>query len=173
LSKGDRTAANALVERYYDEIYRYAYRQSESRTASMEQAEDLTQEIFISALRSLPTFDRGKASFRTWLYKIASSRIIDAHRKFRPFEVQIDETEIAGNTDIAEETQKRDLLQRIEEHISALPSETQRILRLHLYGDMTFAEIGKAMGLREATVKTKFYRAVQKIKEEFHGEYED
>lgn len=171
LRDNDRIAADELIKRYYDEIYRYAYRQSNHSADSKEEAQDLTQEIFISALRSLPTFNRRKASFRTWLYQVANSRVIDSHRRFSPSEVQIDETEIYDNTDFTLELQNTDLLQKIENHISSLPSGVQRIFRLHLYGDMTFAQIAKVVELPEATVKTKYYRTIKQIKEVFLDEY--
>jgi len=177
--KGDREAANVLVGRYYDEIYRFAYRQSFGGASGMHAgdpknaAQDLTQEIFISALRSLSTFNPKKASFRTWLYQVANSRIIDSRRKFRPDEVQIDETELYVSSDITVDLHNKELLRKIEEHIGTLPSEIQRIIRLVLYSDMTFAQISKLMEMPEATVKTKFYRAVKKIRSEYGDEYKN
>jgi RNA polymerase sigma-70 factor (ECF subfamily) len=170
LRDSDRAAADELVRRYYDQIYRYAYRQSRASADPKNAAQDLTQEIFISALRSLFTFNRKKASFRTWLYQVANSRIIDAHRRFHPMEVQIDQTDIFDDTDFTEELQNADLLQKIEGHIGALPSDVQRIFRLRLYGDMTFARVAQTVGVPEATVKTKFYRTVKQLKEAFRDE---
>lgn len=169
--KSDRDAADELVGRYYDEIYRYAFRQSINQSNPKNTAQDLTQDIFISVLRSLPTFNPKKAGFRTWLYQVANSRIIDSRRKFQPNEVQIDETDIYIETDLTMDIHNRDLLNRIEENISAQPSDIQRIFRLHLYSDMTFAQIAEIMDLPEATVKTKFYRTIKKIKEVFRDEY--
>jgi len=171
LRRSDRAAADELVGRYYDEIYCYAYRQSVSTSDPKNMAQDLTQEIFISALGSLSTFNPKKAGFRTWLYQVASSRIIDSRRKFRPDEVQIDETDIYIETDFTIDLQNLELLQKIEEHIETLPSEIQRIFRLHLYSDMTFARIAESMELPESTVKTKFYRTIKKIREVFGNEY--
>jgi RNA polymerase sigma-70 factor (ECF subfamily) len=171
LHKSDRAAANELISRYYDEIYRYAYRQSVTQADPKHTAQDLTQEIFISVLHSLPTFNPKKAGFRTWLYQVANSRIIDSRRKFRPDEVQIDETEVYVSADFTLDLQNRELLQRIEENISSYPSDVQRIFRLHIYNDMTFTKIAAAMNLPEATVKTKFYRTIKKIKEVFRNEY--
>ena len=57
---GDRKAANELIERYYQEIYAFAYKQ----TLDIELAMDLTQEIFITVLKGLPMFEPKKASFR-------------------------------------------------------------------------------------------------------------
>ncbi len=171
VAKCDKAAANTLVQRYYDEMFRYAYRQSVSAADPRESAQDLTQEIFIAALRSLPTYESKKASFRTWLYQVANSRIIDFRRKFHPYEVQIDDTELFAEAEFTEEMQNKALLEKITEHIDTLPSDIQRILRLHLFGEMTFAQIGKAMELQESTVKTKFYRAIHKIKELFRDEW--
>ena len=173
LQRNDRAAANELIGKYYDEIYRYAYRQSVFCPDPKDAAQELTQEIFISALRSLPGFKCEKAGFRTWLYQVATSRIIDARRRFRPNEVQIDETEIAAEADFTVDLQNRELLQRIEKHISEKPSGVQRIFRLHLYGGMTFKQIGATMDLPESTVKTKYYRAIKQIEEVFKDEYQD
>jgi RNA polymerase sigma-70 factor (ECF subfamily) len=167
LRKSDREAAGELVGRYYDEIYRYARRQAAGSGSPETEAQDMTQEIFISALRSLPTFDPKRAGFRTWLYRVANSRIIDARRTFRADEVQVDEMVILGETDFAADLQDRELLKKIEAHISAQPSDIQRIFRLRLYGEMTFSEISGALSLPEATVKTKFYRTIKKIREVF------
>ncbi|MGY4690709.1 RNA polymerase sigma factor [Salibacterium sp. K-3] len=82
-------AANHLVHKYYTEIYEFVYKQ----TYDPELAKDLTKEIFVSMLRSIYRYD-GRASFRTWLYKIANSRIIDYYRsKYwdhheRPFKIE-------------------------------------------------------------------------------------
>ena len=167
----DRAAADELVERYYDEIYRYAYRQSQGSGDPVQTAMDLTQEIFISVLGSLATYNPKKAGFRTWLYRVANSRIIDTKRRFHPDEVQIDETEVFEQTDITEELHNKELLAKIEEYVSSLPSDVQRIFRLHLYGGQPFGQIAADSGLAEATVKTKYYRTVKRIKEVFSDEY--
>ena len=77
--RGSRQAADKLVRAYYDEMYRFAYRQ----LGHKEDALDLTQNIFLAVLRALPTFDGRKASFRTWLYRIAAHKAIDCRRKVR------------------------------------------------------------------------------------------
>lgn len=77
--RGSRQAADRLIRAYYDEIYRFAYRQ----TGHKEDAMDLTQTIFLAVLRALPGFDSRKASFRTWLYRIAVHKAVDGRRKAR------------------------------------------------------------------------------------------
>ena len=74
---GSKKAADALVRAYYDDIYTFVYRQ----TGNREDAMDLTQESFLAALRSLHAYDAKKAGFRTWMYHIASHKVIDMRRK--------------------------------------------------------------------------------------------
>ena len=64
---GSSKDADTLVRMYYDEIYYFVARQINDRDA----AYDLTQEIFISMLRSIGSYREKLASFRTWLYRIA------------------------------------------------------------------------------------------------------
>ena len=73
-ARRSRQAAERLVERYYNEIYVFVYRQ----TGHKEDAMDLTQSIFLAILRALSTYDPKKAAFRTWLYRIAANKVIDA-----------------------------------------------------------------------------------------------
>ena len=70
-----RAAADELFERYYAKIYAYVYRQ----TGAVELAQDLTQDIFLTVFTSLGAFD-GRASFRTWLYRIAANKVTDYYR---------------------------------------------------------------------------------------------
>ena len=74
--KQDKEAANTLISYYYKEIYAYVYRQ----TGNEELAKDLTQDIFIQILQKIAMFDHKKASFRTWIYRIASNKIYDHYR---------------------------------------------------------------------------------------------
>jgi RNA polymerase sigma-70 factor (ECF subfamily) len=166
IRRGDRDAANRLVGLYYDEIYRFAFRQIGNREAAM----DAVQEIFIAALRSLGTFDARKASFRTWLYRVATNKIIDMRRRFVPDAVQIVEMESAVGVDVAARVADSELLGRIEEYVRTADAERQRIYRLHIYAGYTHLQIAEMLGMKEATVKTKYYRLMQRIREEFRDE---
>ena len=72
----DREAADILIRHFYREIYAFVYRQ----TGNEELAMDLTQEVFISVLLSIPGYDPNKGGFRTWLYRIASNKVVDFFR---------------------------------------------------------------------------------------------
>lgn len=160
---GSRQAADKLIRTYYDEIYRFACRQ----LGRKEDAMDLTQTIFLAVLRSLPAFDGRKASFRTWLYRIAVNKAIDCRRMAREGVVPLEETEVPDRTDFAAQVQDRDLLNRLEDYVSGLDPETQAVYRLRVYGERTFPEIAAALGQPEAAVKTRYYRLMARLRKEF------
>ena len=161
--RGSRQAADKLVRAYYDEMYRFAYRQ----LGHKEDALDLTQTIFLAVLRALPSFDGRKASFRTWMYRIAAHKAIDCRRKVQGNILLLEETGTPDQTDFAAQIQDRDLLDRMEEYISRLDPDTQAVYRLRLYGERTFPEIAAVLGQPEAAVKTRYYRLMARLRKEF------
>lgn len=162
-----RAAANQLIQAYYDEIYIFAYRQ----VGHKEDAMDLTQNIFLAVLRSLPSFDGRKASFRTWLYRIAANKVIDARRRIRPSPVPLEDADIPEPEDFAAQVRDRVLLEQIEAYVAALDPQIQAVFRLHLYGEKTFSEIAKILGQTESAVKSQYYRLMGRLRKEFdpHG----
>ena len=164
---GNRAAADTLVRKYYDEIFLFIRKQ----TASEATALDLTQEIFISLLKSLRRYDPKKgAGFRTWLYKIATDKAIDYFRSraARLSEaLTLDETEPVDETDFTIQIETQDFAAKVCVYVSNYPPDTQKIFRLHIYGGYTFAEIAQHMTLPEGSVKSRYYRLLNKIRGEF------
>lgn len=165
--RGSREAAGKLLERYYDEIYVFAYRQ----TGGKEEAMDLTQNIFLAVLRAIRTFDGTRASFRTWLYRIAANKAVDHRRRYRPLQLPVEEAELPAPEDFTLRLQDRMLLEQIEGYVSGLDPQLQKVFRLRLYGERTFPEIAAILGRPEASVKSQYYRLLERLREEFkdHG----
>ena len=126
--KGSRTAADQLIRAHYDEIYRFVYRQ----TGHKEDAMDLTQSIFLAMLRALPTYRAERGTFRTWLYRIAANKVIDARRRTRLMPLSMEELEVPSEEDFAVRIQDRALLEQIEAYISGLDPQAQAVFRLRL-----------------------------------------
>ena len=161
--RNSREAAEQLIQTYYDEIYRFVYRQ----TGSKEDAMDLTQSVFIAVLRALPGYRAERASFRTWLYRIAANKVIDTRRKARPVSIPIQEMELPAAEDFVARVHDRALLETIEGYVSGLDPGEQAVFRLRIYGEKTFPEIAAAMGEPEAAVKSRYYRLIGRLRKEF------
>ena len=128
---------------------------------------DLTQDIFIAVLQSIDRFDSARGSFRTWLYGIATHKVIDFRRREKPAWLSLDEAEIPDETDPLEMLRDAELIRQIEDYVSGADETAQMIFRLRLFNEKSFREIAEITGLPEATVKTKYYRLQKKIREEF------
>ncbi|ELC8434746.1 sigma-70 family RNA polymerase sigma factor, partial [Clostridium perfringens] len=118
--------------------------------------------------KSLGGFDDEKASFRTWLYKIASNKIIDNYRStYYKYVTVVDEFEeglVGYENDLEESFQLKEDAKEILEIINTLNTSIQQILRLKIFGGMTFLEIASLIDMSESTVKTKYYSSIKKIK---------
>jgi RNA polymerase sigma-70 factor (ECF subfamily) len=169
---GDRAAADELTRKYYDEIYGFVRRQVWGADIAL----DLTQEIFISVLRTIARFDpkRG-AGFRTWLYRIAANKVIDWFRS-RSYRVltetlPLDEVEPIDETDFVAKVANGEFSDKVYAYLGDLPSDVQAIFRLHVFGAYAFSEIAGALGLPEGSVKSKYYRLIHLMRKEF-ADYE-
>ncbi|WP_317312127.1 RNA polymerase sigma factor [Clostridium thermobutyricum] len=164
--KSDKESANKLIKLYYKSIYVYVYKQ----VSCEELSKDLTQEIFISMLRSIRNFDSSKSSFKTWLYKISSNKIIDYYRskeyKHTIKITDIEEFEFRDSINIEKEIIQKENLNEILNVVNGFESNIQQIFRLKVFGEMTFKEISELISLSESTVKTKYYSSIKKLKKE-------
>jgi len=168
IQKGDRAAADTLVRKYYGEIFKFIRKQ----TATEETALDLTQEIFISLLKTISRYDPKKgAGFRTWLYKIATDKTIDyfrSHASRITETLSLDDVEPVDNTDFTTQIDNEEFSNRVCDYVANFPPGTQKIFRLHIFGGYTFAEIAENMQMAEGSVKSKYYRLINKIRGEFN-----
>lgn len=161
LRRGDRGAADALVRTHYDALYAYIWRQ----VGQPDDALDLTQESFIAALQSLPSYDHRKSAFRTWLYHIASHKIIDHRRKFRTATVPLTE-DISSPGDFTAIVHDQALLAQAEELVRQEEPLEQEIFRLHVYGQCSFPQIAAVTGQAEAKIKSRYYRLMTRLRKE-------
>ncbi|MCL2189579.1 MAG: RNA polymerase sigma factor [Defluviitaleaceae bacterium] len=125
-------------------------------------------------LKAITKYDPKQASFRTWLYRIATNKIIDHHRSRAVIQnkiLHLDDVEIPDESDFTKQMANSDLAFRIQAYVGTFEAETQRIFRLKIFGEYTFGEIAKMVDIPEATIKTKYYRMLKIIRKEFEDEY--
>lgn len=171
IKHGDRDAADELVRRYYRDIYAFSYRQ----TGDKEHAMDLTQEIFIAALKGISSYDEKKARFRTWLYTIASNKITNYYRSkyHRQIELEVygeNPEEMLGGYEQEESILQKmcdeQMVERVMQVIVTYGNEWVRIFQMKMFLDKTFGEIAEELKLSENTVKTRYYTMLKRLREE-------
>lgn len=166
---GNTDAFRVLVERHSQSVFRLAFRM----TGNEQDAEDLVQETFLRAYRQLGKFD-GRASFGTWLYRIAANRSLDLirlHKRRQEQQTPVDEEgrEIADAVAadaptpdrLAFSGEVRGLLAPALKLLS--PMERTAFVLRH-YEGMCIEEIGRAMGVHSGAAKHSVFRAVQKLR---------
>ncbi|WP_233713596.1 RNA polymerase sigma factor [Lederbergia citri] len=163
---GSQEAANELISKYYREMYAFVYKQTIDSDLSL----DLTQEIFISILKSIGQFDDKKASFRTWLYKIASNRLVDYFRsknyQYWKLTESLEGHDFEGPEDMTVSFEYKEDVEKITRIINRLETSSQQIVRLKLFGEYTLQEIAEMVQAPLSTVKTRYYAAIKLIKKE-------
>lgn len=166
VKNGDREAANKLLDHYYNEIYAFVYRQTASRELSM----DLTQEIMIAVLQSIPSYHSKKAGFRTWLYRIASNKIVDYYRssahRFTSVSDELTEALVDPGRLPEPWLEEKETLLKITAFIGGMEEQVQMVVRLKLFSGYQFNEIAAMTKTPESTVKTRYYSAIHKIRKE-------
>jgi RNA polymerase sigma-70 factor, ECF subfamily len=163
--RGDRSAFNQLVVRYYATIFDVARRLS----PCSDDAADVAQEVFIAAWKQLPRF-APRASFRTWLHAITVRQCALSARGARRRPASLDSLEIP-EPGAAEEAPVHTLLERHEREaalqaaIHSLPRAQREAIVLHYFGDLTCEETAAAMGTSSGTVKTHLFRARKSLRD--------
>ena len=160
IKKGQTQYFSYIVEKYQDVVFSIALKVLKNR----DDAEEMAQESFIKAYKSLHTF-KGKAKFSTWLYRITYNNCISELRKRKmhftstdEIEVRDDESEI--NLDgIPEENRAKYVKAALEK----LPEEEYTLVLLYYFEDQSIEEISKVTGLTDSNTKVKLHRARKKL----------
>ncbi|MGH2785332.1 MAG: RNA polymerase sigma factor [Actinomycetota bacterium] len=152
--------------RAFDDIYRIlsgpVYSYLLSQTHRREDAEDLTGQVFLEAMRGIRAFSGDASAFKGWLFRIAHNRAIDLARRLArrpegsledaeglPDALATDDTAIAG---VARE--------RVWQAVRSLPEQQRRVLILRLGAGLNSREIAEALDKRIGTVKALQHRAL-------------
>ena len=170
---GDRSAFEELVRHHADRLYAVVLRFS----SGPEEAEDVTQETFLRAWRSIGRF-HGHSRFFTWLYRIGVNEAKRRHERRSKAESlrSTDETPLEDAPDWTESperrAQQRDERAVLERAVRALPFKYRAPLILRDVEGLSTAEAAEVMGLREAAFKSRLHRARLRVRGELEKYYE-
>ncbi|MBW2436969.1 MAG: RNA polymerase sigma factor [Desulfobacterales bacterium] len=168
---GNRAAFDQLIDRYQGDIYRMIF----YRIRRQMDAEDLTQDVFIRAYRSIAQL-REPGRFRSWLYTIAVNRVNDYLRKKKVrsifkssdegHEVQPESEEHRDKPEALEQVLKEDFWRQVGRIAKKLSKMEREVFLLRFMDDLNIVEIAQILKKSESTVKTHLYRALAKFKKE-------
>ncbi len=167
---GDDTAFSALVKKYQCSVHALAWR----KIGDFHIAEEITQDTFLKAYQKLSTLKEPQ-SFASWLYVITENHCKAWLRKKRTrtqslentSHTQLEKTAYSGyiieeNKRMAAETQ-REVVKKL---LAKLQESDRTIITLYYLGGMTYDEISKFLGVSEATIRNRLYRARRRLKKE-------
>jgi RNA polymerase sigma-70 factor (ECF subfamily) len=157
---GDQAAWDLIVGQYWRKVFNVAYK----FVGKHDQAEDLTQDIFLKIFKSLDTFDR-RANFQTWLISISRNLCIDHYRSVRKeretIDRDVDPNDLApassGPGPIAA-LEQRDRVTLLRHALAALPDTLRTAVLMRDIQELSYQEIAARLKLPEGTVKSRINR---------------
>jgi RNA polymerase sigma factor (sigma-70 family) len=170
--QGEQSLYAELVKRYQNFVFTITLRYTSSR----EDAEEIAQDIFVKAYRSLADF-RGQSKFSTWLYTIVSTTCITFLRKKKLEIHSLDNEKVfeaADNQDSgmqANQIEQKSKIAMVNKAITLLSPDDAKLITLFYKGEQSLEEIGTIMGLEPNTVKVRLHRARARLKEKMEKHF--
>src|ERR671911_1114673 len=157
---GDQSAWEAIVRLHWRKVFNVAYK----FVGKHDEAEDLTQDIFLKLFKSLDTFDR-RANFQTWLISVSRNLCIDHYRSVRKeretINRDVDASELMPvSTDLAADTriERHDRVVLLRQALDKLAPTLRTAVMLRDIQELTYQEIADQLHLPEGTVKSRINR---------------
>jgi RNA polymerase sigma-70 factor (ECF subfamily) len=158
--RGDQVAWEQIVKQHWRKVFNIAYK----FVGKHDEAEDLTQEIFLKIFRSLDTFDR-RANFQTWLISVSRNLCIDHYRSVRKeretIDRQVDANELtpaAPDAGPIAALEQRDRVTLLRQALAKLPESLRTAVVLRDLQELSYQEIADRLNLPEGTVKSRINR---------------
>ena len=175
--QGDTASFDELVVKYTPRLYGMVY----NMTSNHEDTNDILQEVFAKAYRSLKRF-QGKSSFYTWIYSIAVNMSLNFLKKRgRQRKLSLDDLDLAiqndeefiettSKTDPVREANLHELQQRLNAAMQELSDDHRAVVTMYDIQGLPHAEISRILGISEGTVRSRLHyahRQLQNYLEEF------
>ncbi|TLY31090.1 MAG: sigma-70 family RNA polymerase sigma factor [Ignavibacteria bacterium] len=155
---GDRRAFEQIVERYQKVIYNVALRMR----SRAEDAEDITQSVFLKAYESLGTY-KPRYKFFSWIYRIAVNESLNFVNRQKQHE-ELDQNIPDLDPSAEQVADEHDLTRIVDEGLMRLRVEERAIIVLNHFHNLSYGEIGYILDIPEKTVKSRLYSARQLLR---------
>ncbi len=153
----DEEAFTMLYEEYFDKIYRYVALKIGDRI----EAEDLTQQVFVKALKSISSFRWKGIPFSAWLYRIAHNQVVDYFRKKKRYTTTpLDESMKGSDIDPQLAAERKLDIERVLLASQGLTEAQREVISLRFSSELSIAEVARIMGKSEGAVKALQHSAI-------------
>jgi RNA polymerase sigma-70 factor (ECF subfamily) len=157
---GDQAAFTALYEMHAERVYRHVRFQ----VLDGHDAEDITQEVFVKAWKSLPRYRQTGAPFVSWLIVIARNAIVDHFRSKKNVRELDESNEPHSQSDPVSSVEAEFGRAEIREALMGLNGDKRTVLIMHFIDGFSYEEIGKALGKSEGAIRVIQHRALKDMK---------
>jgi RNA polymerase sigma-70 factor (ECF subfamily) len=158
--QGDREAFGDLYELYLDDLYRYVF----YRLNHKEDAEDLTEQVFLKAWAGLSSF-RGEVPFKSWIYRIARNAVVDHYRMRKPeLPVEGQKLPAGGHNHPLDSALAQESTELLAEAISKLSALHQDVLILRFVNGSSTEETARILERSVGAIRVLQHRALKSVK---------
>ena len=155
-----------VYEQYFTVVYRYLL----SLSHNTHIAEELTQETFFKALKTVDDF-RGDCDLRVWLCQISKNTYYDYLKKNKKYAPESqDEKEESFPSDLLQNFSDKETALQVHKVLHRLSEPYKEVFSLRVFGELSFAEISSLFGKSESWARVTYHRACKKIREELSHE---
>jgi len=153
----DQIALTQLYEENFDKIYRYIVLKIGDRA----EAEDMTQQVFLNALKSISSYKWKGMPFSAWLFRIAHNQVVDHYRrKSRSTTVPLDENIASGYDNPGREAERKMEIEEMNRATKQLTNAQQEVISLRFAGELSIAEVARVMRKSEGAIKALQHAAI-------------
>lgn len=166
VKRGERCGYEALVARYGQTVFTMVVR----IIADNERSEELTQDTFIKFFETIDRYDPERASFSTWLCRLAYRLVVDELRRRHLPTISMEEV-VGADTDdfddfLLDETEDREvMLNQLDQAVLQLPIEEQNLLTMFYYEHQSLHDIAFIVGVKDSTLRMRMSRIRKKLYE--------
>lgn len=155
--EGNHEAFTRLYEEHFDRIYRYIAFKIGDRV----EAEDMTQQVFLNAVKSISSFKWKGVTFSSWLYRIAHNQMVDhLRKKDRQPSVELVDPVVSNEASPQQVAEQKMDIERVLKATKGLTEAQQEVISLRFSGGLSIAEVAGIMGKSQGAVKALQHSAI-------------
>ena len=153
------------IEEVYNQYFKDVFRYLLSLTKNEALAEEIAQETFFKAMKSIDSFD-GKCKITVWLCQIAKNTYLSYLKKENHYDHNMDLEDIVSDNDFENQLVHKETAFEVHKYLHQLNEPYKEVFSLRMFGELSFFQIGVLFGKTESWARVTYHRAKLKLKEE-------